>query len=169
MPKSGVTLYAFLGCPPTIAVKEMGIKRSRKRMKTIKAIVIDDDPSVLIYLRQILQRRGYEVHTYDDPVESPLYKSSGCPCSMREAGCPDLIVSDFNMPVVNGVELLESAIEKGCHCRHLALMSAKGLMEADMRRLAKYGTRYFTKPLDLDDFYPWLDKVEKEIAERPSV
>ena len=87
---------------------------------------------------------------------------------MREAGCPDLIVSDFNMPVVNGVELLESAIEKGCHCRHLALMSAKGLMEADMRRLAKYGTRYFTKPLDLDDFYPWLDRVEKEIYERPS-
>jgi len=137
-------------------------------MKTFKAIVIDDDHSVLIYLRQILQRRGYEVHTYEDPVQYPLYKCKGCPCSMREAGCPDLIISDFNMPVVNGVELLESTIEKGCRCRHLALMSAMGHMEENLRRLAKYGTRYFIKPLDLDDFYPWLDLVEKEIYERPS-
>jgi uncharacterized Fe-S cluster-containing radical SAM superfamily enzyme len=70
------------------------------------------------------------------------------------------------MPGVNGVELLKSTMEKGCHCRHLALISVKGLVEADLNRVAKYGTRYFTKPLDFDDFFPWLDRVEKEISER---
>ena len=134
-------------------------------MKALKAMVIDDDSAVLSLLQKLLQRRGYEVQTYEDPLESPLYQSKGCPCSMKPSGCPDIIISDFHLPVVNGVELLESAMEKGCHCRHLALMSAKGLMETDMNRVTKYGTRYFTKPLDLDDFYPWLDLVEKEIYE----
>jgi len=132
-------------------------------MKTLKAMVIDDDSAVLSLLQKLLQRRGYEVQTYEDPVQFPAYKSKGCPCSMKPSGCPDIIIADYNMPVVNGVELLESAMENGCHCRHLALLSAKGLMEADMSRMTKYGTRYFAKPLDLDDFYPWLDLVEKEI------
>jgi len=136
-------------------------------MKTFKAIVIDDDPSVLIYLRCILQRRSFDVHVYEDPVECPLYKSPGC-FSPFHCECPDLIISDYNMPRVNGVELLASTMEKGCHCRHLALITAQGLLDADLTRVAKYGTRYFTKPLDFDDFFPWLDRVEKEIAERPS-
>lgn len=135
-------------------------------MKTLIAMVIDDDPTVLALLQIMLQRRGYKVHTYENPIESPLYTCQGCPCSIPEIGCPDLIISDFNMPEMNGVELLESAMEKGCHCRHLALISAKGLMEADLLRVVKYGTRYFTKPLDLDDFYSWLDRVEQQIYGR---
>jgi len=70
------------------------------------------------------------------------------------------------MPFANGVELLESSIKKGCHCRHLALIAGKGLLEGDLLRVAKYGTRYFLKPIDLDDFYPWLDRVEQDIGLR---
>lgn len=132
-------------------------------MKPLNAMIFDDDPIVLTLLQKMLQRRGYEVHVYTNPVESPLYKSSGCPCSIPESGCPDVIISDFNMPGMNGVDLLESAMEKGCHCRHLALISAQGLVDADLHRVVKYGTRYFTKPLDLDDFYAWLDRVEHQI------
>ena len=70
------------------------------------------------------------------------------------------------MPVVNGGELLESAMENGCLCRHRALITGKGLLEADLTRVAKYGTRYFAKPIDLDEFYGWLDRVEQQIFNR---
>ena len=132
-------------------------------MNSYKAIIVDDDPTVLSLLPRMMQRRGYKGHTYDDPVKSPLYQCRGCPCSMHKEGCPDLIISDYNMPVVNGVELLESAKENGCLCRHLALITGAGLLETDLIRLAKYGTRHFTKPLDLDEFYGWLDRVEQQI------
>lgn len=128
-------------------------------MMIIKAMVIDDDSAVLSILKAVLQRRGYEVHAFGDPIQSPLYNFNGSCCSVN-CGCPDLIISDYNMPGINGVELLESAMKNGCHCRHLALITGKGLMVGDLIRVAKYGTRYFTKPLDFDDFYDWLDHVE---------
>jgi len=130
-------------------------------MPILKAVVIDDEPVVLAVLRRVLQRRGYDVHSYEDPVDSPLHKSTGCPCSLNDEGCPDLIISDFNMLGVNGVELLESTMKKGCRCRHLALISGRGILETDLMRLAKYGTRHFTKPLNLDDFNAWLDRIER--------
>jgi CheY-like chemotaxis protein len=134
-------------------------------LKTINAIIIDDNPVDLYYLDSILKHRGFQVQSYVDPVLTPLHNCKYCPCSLKSAGCPDLIVSDYNMPVVNGVELLESAIKKGCRCRHHAIISGKGLIDIkeNLIRMAKYGTRFFTKPLDLDDFYDWLDLVEQEI------
>ena len=160
MLKSGFPLYDFPGAPLKSAPETYnGI---RAKVKSKSAIIIDDNPVDLYYLDCVLTHRNYQVQSYLDPVLTPLFKSKGCPCLLKSSGCPDLIISDFNMPVVNGVELLESAMEKGCRCRHLALISAMGHMEESLRRLAKYGTRFFTKPLDLDDFYDWLDRVERE-------
>jgi len=132
-------------------------------MRPLKAVIIDDDPTELVILKRILQRRGHKVLAYDNPLDSPLHKCGKCPCSLHDSNCPDLIISDVHMPVMNGVDLLESVMSKGCHCRHLALISGHGLANSDLLRVAKYGTRYFLKPLDLDDFYPWLDKVEQHI------
>ena len=136
-----------------------------KMKRPLRAVIIDDDPVELSYLRHILQRRGYEVQSYESPIKSPLYQGKKCPCSL-DARCPDLIITDYSMPDVNGVELLEMSTKKGCHCRHLALIAGKGLLEGDLLRVAKFGTRYFLKPIDLDDFYPWLDRVEQDIDHR---
>lgn len=130
-------------------------------MLPIKAIIIDDERAVLSTLKRILEHRKYEVATYADPRQTPLYEIKH-PCSLMSR-CPDLIISDYDMPWVNGVELLESAVKKGCLCRHLALITGKGLPEGDMLRIAKYGTRYFMKPLEFDDFYDWLDRVELDV------
>lgn len=136
-------------------------------MKRLNAIIIDDDPVSLFRMRQILQRRAYDVHSYTNPVDTPQCQCKGHPCSLHPK-CPDLIVSDYDMPVVNGAEFLESAMKKGCRCRHLAIITGKDLPEGDLIRLAKYGTRFFNKHLDLDDFYSWLDRIEAEIAEHPT-
>ena len=127
--------------------------------RTLKAVIFDDEPSVLTCMRLLLQRRGYEVLAYGEPVNSPLHQCHECPCTLQ-GGCPDLIISDIDMPVVNGVELLESLLKKGCRCHHLALISGKGIPESDLTKVTEHGALYFTKPLDLTRFYAWLDRVE---------
>lgn len=129
-------------------------------MNVFKAVVIDDDPTVLLMIRRILERRNYDVRTYGDPGQSPLYSCKTCPCSLHDSGCPDLIISDFNMPLMNGAELLEGNQKKGCRCRHIALVSGEVIPESDLNRMAKYGTRFFIKPIDFGDFYDWLSRVE---------
>jgi len=132
-------------------------------MNSLTALVIDDDPTALSLIKRILHRRNYEVKTYADPFDSPLHQCTACPCSLQ-ARCPDLIISDFNMPRVNGVQLLESSMNKGCHCRHLALISGENFPETALIQMAKYGTRFFAKPLRIDDFYSWLDRVELDVS-----
>ena len=128
-------------------------------MISFKAVVLDDDFSVLTMLSTILRRRNYTVETYLDPVNSPLFS-----CKMHDSQCPDLIISDFCMPRMNGMEVLEFQMKKGCRCRHLALISGKPPSETALIRLAKYGTRFFPKPLPLDDFFTWLGHVEHEVS-----
>ncbi len=137
-------------------------------MKNNKAIIIDDDPMALSYLKRVLQRRGYEVEGYADPALTPLHQDLNCPCSLHP-NCPAIIISDVDMPSVNGVELLESIMKKGCRCLNLALISGKGLGHEDLTRMAKYGTRYFTKPLDLAEFNAWIDRIDRAVDCHPVI
>ncbi|MEI6788613.1 MAG: response regulator [bacterium] len=137
-------------------------------MKNRKAVIIDDDPLALAYLKRVLQRRGYEVEAYSDPVLAPLHQDVNCPCALHP-NCPAVIISDVDMPSVNGVALLELIMKKGCRCRNLALISGKGMEHADLIRMAKYGTRYFTKPLDLTEFNAWIDRIDKDVDWHPVI
>jgi len=137
-------------------------------VKTRKAVIVDDDPLALSYLKRVLQRRGYEVEAYADPLVTPLYQNGGCPCSLHP-NCPAIILSDVDMPLVNGMELLELAMKKGCRCRNLALISGKGMEQEDLIRMAKYGTRYFTKPLELAEFNDWIDRIDDDGDHHPVI
>lgn len=99
--------------------------------------------------------RNYEVLTYDNPLACPIFTEAHGAC-FPESGCPDIIISDYDMPEVNGVKFVERLFEKGCQCRHIALLSGVLIPDKDMRRLAKYGTRFFTKPLDYAEVEAWL-------------
>ena len=69
--------------------------------KTILAV--DDDPSVLIYLEQILKDEGYRVLTAPQ-AEVAL--------QLLEVERPDLLVLDIEMPGMSGLELLERVRRK---------------------------------------------------------
>ncbi|MEI7879707.1 MAG: response regulator [bacterium] len=121
----------------------------------MKIVLVDDDPLVLVTLSGLFKRKGHTVLTYNSPLECPIYKSPHGSC--YPAGmCPDIIISDIDMPHVNGLEFIESLFTKGCKCKHVAMLSGIGIADADMKRMAEYGVRYFSKPLDYVEFEMWL-------------
>jgi DNA-binding response OmpR family regulator len=61
-----------------------------------RVLCVDDDPQLLAAMRAVLEPRGIEVHTLDDPLH--LWTRLG-------EVAPDLLVLDIEMPHVNGIEL----------------------------------------------------------------
>lgn len=63
--------------------------------------VVDDSAVMLMSVKQTLEMAGFKVETAKDGLEA-LNK-------IKEGFKPDLIVTDINMPNMNGIELIKNA------------------------------------------------------------
>ena len=125
-----------------------------------RAVILDDDPLMLSLLNRVLRRRGYDVVTYQDPTGCPMFDTDSCPCSAREC-CPDVILTDINMPAVNGIEFVNKLNLIGCRCKHIAMISGHWTEEV-LQEVLPLGVSVFAKPFYLESLYSWLDKAEKD-------
>ena len=129
----------------------------------MKALILDDDPVFLDVLRELLGCRGYEVEVYSSPASCPLYKDISCPCTESQC-CPDVILTDFNMPSVNGIEFVEELRRKGCTCKHIALIAGKNRDASIQEQAALLGLMFIPKPVRLQQFEGWLTEAERASA-----
>ena len=125
----------------------------------MKAMILDDDPHILLVLVRTLHQRGYEIMTYSNPTLCPIYTGEGCSCLTSKI-CPHIIISDFDMPYVNGMEFLEAIRKKGCKGTHLALISGSSISETMMKQMSKLGIKFIAKPNIMEPIKAWLDKIE---------
>ncbi|MEA4906954.1 MAG: response regulator [Anaerolineaceae bacterium] len=109
-----------------------------------RVLIVDDEEAILTVLKNSLKKlgAGCEVVTLSD---------SRAALAQLESGHFDLVVTDYNMPEVNGIELLHSIRALQAEAR-VILMTAYGsaALEAEAQRLHVY--RYLTKPLEIDLF-----------------
>jgi DNA-binding response OmpR family regulator len=126
-----------------------------------RAYIFEDEPVIREILANILDRRGYEVIRYPDPSVCPLNSIGQCPCPIG-AVCADVIVSDIQMPRVNGIDFIQHLIEKGCKSTHIALMSGSWT-ESDLARAVELGCKIFRKPFAFSNLLKWLEEVESKI------
>jgi len=129
----------------------------------VRVLILDDEPSVLNVLAMMLKKRGYDVVALSTAVDSPMTCAMECPCLFYPA-CPQIVISDFDMPNLNGLDFWENQVRKGCRCRHVALISGKGLDENEFKRLSNLGMRLFHKPFDRQEIADWLDDAELSIV-----
>jgi DNA-binding response OmpR family regulator len=128
----------------------------------MKALLLDDDRSILTLLQRVLTRSGYEVQAYPDPSLCPLYSAKSCvECASVEQGCPDLILTDILMPHVTGIEFLEELKRIGCKCRHIAMMSGDW-QDCYVEKASMMGVHMFAKPFHIGQFEHWLGTVAVE-------
>jgi DNA-binding response OmpR family regulator len=127
-----------------------------------RALIFDDDPLIRQLLWAVCDRRGYEVVTFPDPGLCPLHTRERCLCD-SEASCTDIIISDLDMPCVKGLDFVEALLVKGCHCRHIALMSG-AWSDHDIARARELGCKLFTKPFHISEIMEWLAQVERTLA-----
>jgi DNA-binding response OmpR family regulator len=111
-----------------------------------KILVVDDEPDITFTLRAILQTRGFEVSSFNDPL---LALQSFKPHYY------DLVTLDIKMPIMNGFELYQKLKEKDDHvkvCFLTAVSEFRGYEQYKKDVSPKPHERYFVaKPISEDD------------------
>jgi CheY-like chemotaxis protein len=68
-----------------------------------RVLLVDDDLVVLLTTEQVLRRFGHEVLAHADPLQALAAFEA-------DAGTVDVVVTDFSMPGLSGLELAERLI-----------------------------------------------------------
>jgi two-component system, OmpR family, KDP operon response regulator KdpE len=101
-----------------------------------RVLVVDDDPQVANLVASFLARHGYEVLTVND-AESAM-------TSIR-ASCPALILTDLEMPDMDGIELCRRVRETSNV--PILVMSGNADCESEVAALEAGADDYLVKPV----------------------
>jgi DNA-binding response OmpR family regulator len=109
-----------------------------------RVLIVDDDPSCLMGLSLLLKGAGFLVHKVGGGSEA---------LGALEQGAFDVLLTDFRMPTMDGLELAK-------HARARRPGIAVILMSAQDDRPASdlgFELSYLVKPLDLDEVIASID------------
>jgi two-component system chemotaxis response regulator CheY len=120
----------------------------------MKIIVAEDDPVSNHFIRRILEYWGHDIHSVTDGEQAWEL--------IEENGNPDLILSDWDMPNMTGVELCRKIRNDPSKKEiYLILLTAKNL-KTDMYNGFKMGADDFiSKPVTEKELKESLEKGEK--------
>ena len=129
-------------------------------MRKPRVIIFDDDAMLLELLEFYFHRWGYEVFSYQTPFVCTF---NGCAGSCEgPAQCSDLMLSDFQMPQMTGIQLFQLQSQRGCRIdnKMKAIMSGHAGGEL-LTQCKNLGYRFFEKPFDCSKIYTWVSECEK--------
>ncbi len=120
-----------------------------RRKFPISVLIVDDEPSIIEQLSLILSRRV-------DVLFTASNGSQGYECYQRQS--PDLIISDIDMPVMNGIEFLKLV---RAHNRHVPFILSTGLKNLDVliEAIEQGITAFLPKPLQIKTLLAKLEEA----------
>lgn len=129
-----------------------------ERTRNLRVFLLDDSEELRMVLSALLEHHGYEVLSFSSPAICPLQLRPACRCEKDEA-CADVILTDLDMPGMDGLQFIENQRSKNCKCQHVAVMSGS-LSDEDVSRAEELGCRVFEKPFAMQALFHWLDDIE---------
>ncbi len=126
-----------------------------------KIVVLEDDASTRRLITAVLKKSGHEVIDVDNGAEGLLY-------IMAEQ--PDLVVSDVEMPKLNGFEVLQS-IRQDAEIANTPVILLTSLSSlADINKGMSHGANdYITKPFEpaklMDSVNAQLEKLASRLGQ----
>lgn len=115
-------------------------------------ILYVDDEEVNLKVFQLLFRNTYEVITCDDPTKA---------LQMLEDNEVDLIVTDYKMPILNGMELIEQV--KAKHPSKLCIILS-GFLESEVVMDKGKIFAFISKPLQKAQLIACFEKAFNELG-----
>jgi putative two-component system response regulator len=107
-------------------------------------VVVDDEALIAEYVAKVVEELGTaDVHVYSDPVRALEDWTSRL---------PDLVITDYQMPGVNGVELIQRLrADPGAPQIPIIMVTADGQRETRHAALTAGASEFLRKPIDRDE------------------
>src|SRR5579871_2283307 len=124
-----------------------------------KILVVDDEPDVELLIKQRFRRKirdGAFSFEFALNGEEALHKLHNDPTI-------DVVMSDINMPVMDGLTLLNRLREMPDRLLRTVVVSAYGDMQNIRVAMNRGAYDFLTKPIDFEDFEITLQKTIQEI------
>ena len=115
-----------------------------------KLLVVDDEKNIRLTLTTLFESAGHQVTTAEKAQEALAF--------LAREGNFDLVLSDYRMAEVNGLELLQQ-IKRESPNLPVILMTAYATVENAVAALKSGATDYITKPFTLDQIQHVVDRA----------
>jgi two-component system response regulator PilR (NtrC family) len=106
-----------------------------------KILLVDDDPKFQKLILRVLEKHGFEVTVCNDGIEAK---------EIIDESAAELVISDYKMPNMDGVELLKALREDGRDIPFI-LITAYGSIDSTMAAIKLGTVEYLTKPFDPEE------------------
>lgn len=110
----------------------------------MKILVVDDSPVMRKLVSRSIRQAGFgnaEIVEAGDGQEA---------VDVAHAELPDVILADWNMPVMTGIEMLRTLRDQGDTVR-VGFVTSESLTEVREEARAAGASFFLTKPIDADD------------------
>ena len=116
----------------------------------MRVLVVDDSRAIRRIIGEIMKQLSFEVSEAGNGIEALQY--------LEEFGAPDLVLIDWNMPVMNGLDFIK-AVRANPEYSNLPLMMVTTETEMERMALAFLAgvNEYVMKPFDKETI---LDKLQ---------
>jgi CheY-like chemotaxis protein len=116
----------------------------------MKILIVEDDTSSRIYLENLLEVNDYECQSAANGIEG---------LNLFEEYRPDIVITDIQMPLMDGLELLEALNEMSPETI-VIITTAYGTENYAIQALHLGANNYLKKPVTAYDLLPLLKKYE---------
>ncbi len=122
-----------------------------------KILLVDDYPALVTLTRHKLLQKGYEVITAQNGQDA---------LELVRTEYPDLVLSDVEMPVMNGYELC-SKIKNDSRLCQIPVILVTSMVTTDylMNGIASGADNYLTKPYDDDTLFTKVEELLETVIQ----
>jgi len=112
-------------------------------------MIAEDDPLIRGLFCKILQQRGYDtIEAINGEEAIQIYDNMHIK--------PDILVLDYRMPRVNGLEVTREILQRDPAMNILLLTGDPRITN---NTISEYGIRYKSKPVKMDDFINEIQSI----------
>ena len=120
----------------------------------MKVLIVDDSSAMRMIVKRTMRQAGFGGHTVSEAANGKEALDS------IQGDKPDLVLTDWAMPEMNGIELLKAIKEQGIGVK-VGVVTSQGSAAIQQQAKDEGALFVLTKPFTPDSFKAALDPVLK--------